>query len=129
MSGRRNGHCKVTKEEAGHMFKCKEASGVKEQAGGGVVRDGVKDPKEQGGFPAIAEPSVHRESILPCCFQNFMDLAAKKSCKLYQIIFLVPSLMEFWPLSPYYVTLICGCSCLCFNNCSHSTRHKYTHTP
>ena len=31
-----------------------------------MVRDGVKDAEEQGGFPAIAEPSVHRESVLPC---------------------------------------------------------------
>ena len=38
--------------------------GQREKAGGGVIRDGVRDTEEQGGLPATAGPSVHRESLL-----------------------------------------------------------------
>jgi len=65
-----------------------------------VIRDGVRDPEEQGGLPARADTSVHRESLLSHCSLHFMVLAAKASCELKQILVSVPSLIEFWPLSP-----------------------------
>ena len=43
----------------------KEASGAEGKAGGGVIRDGVRDAEEQSGIPAPAGPLVHRESLLP----------------------------------------------------------------
>ena len=54
-----------------------------------------RNAEEQGGFPATADTSVHRESFSPCCSQHFMDLVARTSCELYQILCLVPSLIEF----------------------------------
>ena len=65
-----------------------------------MIRDGVRDAEEQGGFPSTGEPSVHRESLLSHCSLHFMVLAAKASCELKQILVSVPSLIEFWPLSP-----------------------------
>ena len=59
-----------------------------------------RNAEEQGGLPATADTSVHRESFLPVCSQHFMDLVARISCELYHILCLVPSLIGFWPLSP-----------------------------
>ena len=56
-----------------------------------MIRDGVRDAEEQGGFPSTAEPSVHRESLLPCASLHIINLARKPYCELYQIAFLVPS--------------------------------------
>ena len=52
-----------------------------------------RNAEEQGGLPATADTSAHRESLLPVCSQHFMDLVAKISCELYHILCLVPS---FW---------------------------------
>ena len=74
------GHCKVPEED--DYSTCsdpnKEASG--EYARTGVIRDGVKDAEEQGGLPTTSEPSVHRESLLLCCSQHFINLIIKASC-------------------------------------------------
>ena len=93
------------------------------------MRDGVRDAEEQGGLPARADPSVHRESLLSHCSQHFMDLVAKVSCELKQILISVPSLIEFWPLSPYYITLMYESNCLCSKTCFHSSRHRHTMAP
>ena len=39
-----------------------------------MIRESVKDAEEQGGLSATAEPSAHRESLLPCGFLHFMNL-------------------------------------------------------
>ena len=56
-----------------------------------MIRHGVRDAEEQGGFPSTAEPSVHRESLLPCASLHIINLAIKPCSELYQIPFLVPS--------------------------------------
>ena len=93
------------------------------------MRDGVRDVEEQGALPARADPSVHKESLLSRCSQHFMDLVAKASCELKQILISALSLIEFWPLSPYYITLMYESKCLCSKTCSHSTRHRHTMAP
>ena len=37
---------------------------VREYERQGLIRDGVRHAEEQGGLPATAKPSVHRESLL-----------------------------------------------------------------
>ena len=37
--------------------------GQREKAGGGVIRDSVKDAEEQSGLPATVEPSAHEMLI------------------------------------------------------------------
>ena len=54
-------------------------------------RDGVTYAEEQSGLPATAEPSVHRESLLPRDSLHIINLAIKLSYELYLIHLLVQS--------------------------------------
>ena len=56
-----------------------------------MIRDGVRDAEEQGGLPATAEPSIHKESLFPCGSLHIINLAIKPSYELYPIHFLVQS--------------------------------------
>ena len=60
--GTGNGCCRVTKDDLGSTCSNpnKEISGAGDWGRGVVIRDGIRDAEEQGGFPATAEPSVHR---------------------------------------------------------------------
>ena len=58
-----------------HVQIQKGSQRVRESQRGGVIRDGVRHAEEQGGLPATAEPSVHRESLLTYSLfscKNFM---------------------------------------------------------
>ena len=54
-----------------------------ELAGGGVIRDGVRDTEEQGGLSVTTDTSIHREFLLPCCSLHFVNFLAKMSYELY----------------------------------------------
>ena len=51
----------------------------------------------------LAEPSFHRESLLPCYSQHFRNLVAKAACGLKEVFFLV--LPVHWILAS--LTLLC----------------------
>ena len=103
MAYRLNGH--VFEQASGDsegqgIFVCCSPWDCKESDMTEPLNNNNRNAEEQGGFPATADTSVHRESFSPCCSQHFMDLVARTSCELYQILCLVPSLIEFWPPSP-----------------------------
>ena len=98
MAYRLNGH--VFEQASGdsegqRIFVCCSPWDCKESDMTEPLNNNNRNAEEQDGLPATADTSVHRESFLPCCSQHFMDLVARTSCELYQILCLAPFLIEF----------------------------------
>ena len=86
------------------MFKPKKEASGSENKKEGEWLEMVRHAEEQGGLPATAEPSVHRDSLLTYSLfscKNIMWI------KVDDILSSIPSLTEFLPLyykSPYYIS-------------------------